>query len=117
MEQFILLENMRFFARHGVFGQERQIGNWFEVSLKIKVDFAQAIETDDVKDTLNYADVYDVIAAEMNISSNLLEHVAGRIMNALREKFPKIEEIELRLSKLHPPVNGEVEKASVILMC
>ena len=115
MEQFITLENMRFFAYHGVFEQERQIGNWYEVSLKIKVNFMQALETDDVKDTINYADMFDIIAGEMHIPSNLLEHVAGRIMHAIQQKFPGIEELEICLSKLHPPVNGEMGKASVLL--
>ena len=115
MEQFIILENMRFYAHHGVFEQERQIGSWYEASLKIKLDFTQALETDDVKDTINYAKVYDIIAEEMRIPSNLLEYVAGRIINAIRQKFPEIEELEISLSKLHPPVNGELDKASVLL--
>jgi len=115
MEQFIILENMRFYAHHGVFEQERQIGSWYEVSLKIKLDFTRALKTDDVKDTINYAKVYDIIAEEMRIPSNLLEYVVGRIINAIRQKFPEIEELEISLSKLHPPVNGELDKASVFL--
>ncbi|MDO4756134.1 MAG: dihydroneopterin aldolase, partial [Parabacteroides sp.] len=52
---------------------------------------------------------------QMEIPSNLIEHVAGRIINALKERFPQLEEVELKLSKLNPPFNGDISCASVIL--
>jgi dihydroneopterin aldolase len=71
--------------------------------------------TDDLDDTLNYAVVYEVVKREMEIPSNLIEHVAGRIMRALKTAFPQITAIDLKLSKLNPPIAGEVASASVIL--
>ena len=116
MEHYILLEEMRFFARHGVCEQERQVGNWFEVNLTISADFSRACYSDNISDTINYAEVYQLISEEMQQPSNLLEHVAGRIMDVLQSRFPTITKIELKLSKLHPPIHGEIEKASVLVI-
>jgi dihydroneopterin aldolase len=107
---------MRFFARHGVFEQERTVGNWFTVSLKIKTDCLKACQTDNLKHTLNYAAVYEIVATEMAQPSHLLEHVAGRIVKTLRNYSKQLTEIDLKLSKLNPPLNGEIEKASVRLV-
>ncbi len=116
MDSFILLENMRFFAQHGVFEQERLVGNLFEVNLKIKVDISRAVETDNVEDTISYADVYDLISKEMMQPSNLLEHLAGRILHVVKKQYSNISGIEIKVSKLNPPLNGQVEKASVVVL-
>ena len=62
------------------------------------------------------AEVYELTKQEMNIPSQLLEHVAGRICRALRHHFPQIEQIEIRVSKLNPPFGGDVHSASVLLI-
>lgn len=115
MESFIELEKVRFFAYHGVMPQERIVGNHFEVNLLVKVDFQAAIEQDDLTNTISYADMYDVVKKEMMIPSDLIEHVAGRIMRALRKTWPAIAGIRLKVSKLNPPIPGDVDRASVIL--
>ncbi|NLX80113.1 MAG: dihydroneopterin aldolase [Proteiniphilum sp.] len=115
MNTYIELNNMSFYAYHGVLPQETITGNKFEVNLKLKYDFTDSFDTDDVRDTISYADVYDIVKREMQIPSKLLEHVAGRIFNSLKEEFEGITIIELRVSKLNPPVNGEVAKADIII--
>ena len=77
MNSYIFLDNVRFFAYHGVGQQEREVGNEFVINLKLKVDIARAAETDDVTHTVSYADVYENVKAEMEIPSKLLEHVCG----------------------------------------
>ena len=79
MTTYISLNKLRFHAFHGVMEQERRVGNDFEVSLTVEYPFEKAMESDDLCDTLNYAELYDVIAAEMRQPSDLLEHLAGRI--------------------------------------
>ncbi len=59
MNSYIFLDNVRFFAYHGVGQQEREVGNEFVINLKLKVDIARAAETDDVTHTVSYADVYE----------------------------------------------------------
>lgn len=115
MNSYILLDNLRFFARHGVGEQETLVGNEFTISLRMKVDIERALLTDDVTDTVSYADVYNAIQAEMAVPSKLLEHVCGRIANRLFRDFPTIESIELKLMKRNPPMGADIEAAGVEL--
>ena len=115
MKTYIELENMKFFAFHGVMEQEKNIGNEYIVSLKIKVDFLGALDSDDLNCTINYAEIYEVIKKEILIPSDLIEPLAGRILKAVYTKWRDIEKINLKLSKLNPPIPGEIEKASVII--
>jgi len=111
----IELKNMMFHARHGVLEQEKKVGNTFAVSLKLYVDLSIAGQSDRLEDTLNYAEVFEIVKKEMAVPSNLLEHVASRIIQAIRQAFPQIVKIQIRLAKLRPPVFGEMEEASVII--
>ncbi len=113
MTGYIFLDNLRFFAHHGVGGQETLIGNEFTVSLRLQVDIRRATETDDVADTVSYADVYAAVKAEMAIPSKLLEHVCGRIVGKLFRDFPQIEKITLKLAKRNPPMGADIEAAGV----
>lgn len=113
MTGYILLENIRFFAYHGVAPQETTVGNEFVVSLRLKTDIARAMESDDVADTVNYAEIHQAVKEEMDIPSKLLEHVAGRIVRRLFNDFPTIESIDLKLSKRNPPMGADIETAGV----
>ena len=113
MTRYILLENIRFFAYHGVAPQETTVGNEFVVSLRLKTDIARAMESDDVADTVNYAEIHQAVKEEMDIPSKLLEHVAGRIVRRLFNDFPTIERIDLKLSKRNPPMGADIETAGV----
>ena len=116
MKSYILLENVEFYAYHGVFEQEKTVGNTFIVNLKIGADVSLAAESDNVADTISYAQVYEVVRREMEIPSKLIEHVAKRIIVRLKKEFPEIETVEIKLSKRNPPVGGQIEYASVILI-
>ena len=76
---YILLKESRCYAYHGVAPQENLIGNEYLIDLKLKVDISKAAQTDEVTDTVNYAEVHQVIENEMAVPSKLLEHVSGRI--------------------------------------
>lgn len=111
----IELKEMKFYAFHGVLPQESIVGNTFVVDLLLTADLAQAIQSDFLEDTINYAEVFEVVKAEMEIPSKLLEHVAGRILSSLKENFPQLQKVHLKLAKLNPPFSGEVHSTSVIL--
>lgn len=111
----ITLHNMRFYAYHGYFDFEKKEGNTFIVSLAMELDTSVAGKSDNLEDTLNYQEVYDVVKKEMEISSNLIEHVAQRVMNSLKNKFPEIIKLEVELSKLNPPLGGKVDSVSIKL--
>lgn len=116
MKSFILLENLTIYANHGVFGQETVVGNVYIINLKIGVNLEKASLTDDLDDTISYADIYEDVKNEMAIPSKLLEHAAKRIIDRLKGKYTQIESIELRLSKRNPPIGAQLDYASVILI-
>ena len=105
----IELEGMEFRANHGCLEREKVIGNDFVVDFRGEVNMASAIESDNLEDAVNYALIYNVVAREMAQPSNLLEHVAGRIVKALEAEFPQFESFSVRVSKKRPPVNGIVQ--------
>jgi 7,8-dihydroneopterin aldolase/epimerase/oxygenase len=109
------IEGMHFYAYHGHFEAERIVGNDFMVDVWLETDCLKAAASDNLEDTLNYQAVYDLIKKEMQVKSHLLEHVAGRILNALFIDFPSIQKAGIKVSKLNPPMGGQIEKASVTL--
>lgn len=111
----IELEAMKFYAYHGVMPQEKTVGNQFVVNLVLTAPLGKAVESDELDDTINYAEVYEVVKHEMEIPSKLIEHAAGRIVHALKVHFPQLTAVELRLSKLNPPFGGDICSASVLL--
>ncbi|HBG58881.1 dihydroneopterin aldolase [Proteiniphilum sp. UBA1028] len=115
MKTTIELSNMRFYAYHGVLPQETVIGSEYIVNLTLEANIATACITDNVNNTINYADVFDLVKTEMKISSQLLEHVAGRIFSKLEENYPQLSAITVSVAKMHPPVDGEMEKAAIVL--
>lgn len=109
MTSKISLNAMRFYAYHGVLPQEKKVGNWFSVDLELSVDLSRAALSDQLQDTLNYAEVYAAVEEEMAIPSELLEHAAGRILRRIRGQFPQVEGIMVRLTKEYPPSKGKWE--------
>ena len=110
---YILLENLRFHSYHGVLPQERKTGNDYVVNLRFRYDVTDALTSDDVNDTLNYAEVFKVVSQEMDVPSALIERVAGRMGSRLFRTFPAIESIDLKIIKVNPPMGACCDGAGV----
>ena len=111
----ILLEGMKFYAEHGYYTEEQKIGGEFSVDLTLETEFNDAAKDDDISGTVNYEEVYAVVKEEMATPVQLLEHAADKIVNRLIHEFKQITYVKIKLSKLNPPISGEVEKVSVII--
>lgn len=111
----IELEGMEFKAYHGCLEQEKVRGNFFTVDFRGELDLTAAAKSDNLDDTLNYADIYDIIADEMSIPSELLENVAGRIVEEIEKRFPQLQSFSIRVSKKKPPVEGVAQWSRVTL--
>jgi dihydroneopterin aldolase len=109
----ILLQNMEFFAYHGVYPDEQKNGNLFSVDLEFDADLEHAAKTDNLDDTLDYEQIYNLVQQEINITSNLLENIAGRICDAVKTSYPEISFLKVRVTKHNPPLSGKVQKVSV----
>lgn len=111
----IELCGMTFIARHGCFEYERLDGNCFKVDFACDWDTSRAEISDNLEDTLDYGRVYSIVAREMYEPARLLEHVAGRIADALQKEISGLEHFELSVSKKNPPMGGECEWAKVTI--
>jgi len=111
----IEIEGMHFYAFHGHFESEQKIGNEFTVDLNIETDLIPASVSDNLNDALNYQTAYEIVKTEMSIPSHLLENVAKRILDNLYLNFETLKKAEVKISKLNPPMGGQIEKVSVIL--
>lgn len=113
MEGTIEINGLRLFARHGVYEDERLNGNTFEISIHLKYPIAEAMESDCLEQTLNYAEAVEIIRLEMEKPSQLLEHVVGRIKSALLASYPDIYGGMIHLTKLNPPIPAEMQGVAV----
>ena len=111
----IELDTMRFWAHHGCLESERNDGNLFLVDFRGELDLRVAAESDRLEDTVNYGKIYGLVKTEMDIPSDLLEHVAGRIIRSIAGKFPQFTGFSIRISKRRPPVGGAVQWSRVTL--
>ena len=109
----IKLHNMEFYAFHGCCREEQLIGNNFQMDITIDVDMEIASDSDNLCDALNYAEVYNMVKAEMDVRSYLLEHVSSRILDRLFEHFPQLNYAEVSVAKLNPPVGGKMHSVTV----
>lgn len=109
----IIFENLKIFAYHGVLPEEKILGTYFILNLEIQADLQRAAETDALEDTINYAEINEILHAEMAVPSQLLEHVIGRIMKVIKERFPQITSLKVKLTKTSPPMKGEIAGISV----
>ncbi|MFH6984803.1 dihydroneopterin aldolase [Marinoscillum sp. 108] len=111
----VSLEGMEFYARHGYYEEERKIGNKYSVDVQLEVDFAEAASEDKLEGTVNYEKVYEVVAEVMSIDAMLLEHLAGKMIRKLKEAFPKVSKVQVKVSKYNPPIKGLCHRAMVTL--
>lgn len=112
---YIHLKGLKLYAFHGVLPQENRVGAEYTVNLRLKTDFSRAAQTDSLEGTVNYAEVFEAVKQEMQISSQLLEHVAYRIANRLLHDFPAIEEVDVELYKQNPPMGADCEQVGISL--
>jgi dihydroneopterin aldolase len=110
----IILDGMEFFSYHGCFEEEQLIGTKFTVDLKVEADTGSAETSDRLHETVDYSTIYRIVKQEMETRSYLLEHVAGRILGSLLKAFPRLLSIEIRISKLNPPVGGKMHQVSYV---
>lgn len=115
MKTTIHLEDIKFYAFHGVMPQEKTVGNQFSVTVRLEADLEESTITDQLDQTISYAEVYALVAAQMAIPSELIEHVAGRIFRSIKRCFPAVCRLEVRLYKYNPPGCGETLRAGVVL--
>ena len=109
----VALEGLEFHAFHGVYPHERESGNFFEVDVSVETDFTVAAENDDLSGTVNYEILFRIVKEEMDQPSRLLETVAEKIVLHILATLPAVSQVDLKISKLNPPIGGKCLRSSV----
>jgi dihydroneopterin aldolase len=111
----IYLENIRTYSHHGCMKEETVVGSEYRVDLWVDADLTVASSSDDLNDTPDYVVLHQIVVKEMKIPSRLLEHVAQRIIERIRYTVKDLDHIRVRVSKINPPIGGDVQSVSVLL--
>ncbi len=109
----VSLKDMHFYAYHGVYEEERLIGNNYWIDVEIETNFGKAGMSDELVDTINYETVYLICKHEMKRPRRLLEAVGNAIIASLKFQFPSIQEVRLIIRKQNPPLGGKVGFATI----
>lgn len=109
----IKVENIRIFANHGCLSEETKIGSDYRVDLIIKTNLQTSAKTDALHDTVDYVFLNRIVREEMKKPSYLLETVAKRILERILNENKKIEKATVSVSKLNPPIGGDVEMVTI----
>ncbi len=112
----ISLEGLEIFAYHGVHDFEKEQGNSFIVDVEVEVEVPQAEEADELSGTIDYEEIFNLVAAQMAIRSKLLEHVAARICDAILNNWPQIKEVKTRIGKMNPPIGAVCKMSGVTVV-
>lgn len=111
----IILENIRIYSNHGCLDEEALIGSDYSVDLEIEADLGLSALTDSLKDTVDYVWLNKIVKEEVSVRSKLLESVAKRVLDRIGVEFSKVSYAKVKLSKMNPPIGGNVEKVSIVL--
>lgn len=111
----LVLKGLKFHGLHGVYDQEKIIGNAFEVDLEFSLSLQKAGETDDLTQTIDYAKAYSVASEVLqNTSVNLIETLALNIGNQLYSAF-EIKSLKVKVRKMNPPMDSETDYSEVTM--
>lgn len=109
----VLLYGLRFYGYHGVWPEEKKLGQWFEVDLEMWGDFARASATDNLEDALDYSKVYQLVKKIMEGPAvNLLEKLASQIAKTLLET-DSLQKVLVRVKKPGAPLGGPIAFAGI----
>ena len=109
----IYLKGMQFYAYHGCFEEEQQIGTHFTVDVTLTYDAGKAVASDDVEEAVNYQRVYKTIQRVMKVPRHLVETVADHIIRNIKHDFPQVQAVMVKVCKLNPPLDGKTEYVAV----
>lgn len=111
----IEVNGIKCYAHHGCLPEETAIGGHYIVDVKMHTDFTVAALKDDLTQTINYVQVNKIVVEEMAVPSKLIEHVGQRIVNRLKEEIQTIETLYVKIIKISPPINGDVDNVAIII--
>ena len=111
----IKVTNIKIFTNHGCLEEEAKIGSEYRVDIEVKGNLTLSAETDELSDTIDYVHLNKIAKEEMNKRSKLLEQVAQRMLDRIFDEIPLVDEAEISVSKINPPIGGNVGEVTIVL--
>ena len=109
----IKILNLKLPAKHGVYDFEKVNEGIFEIDIHMHLDLKNAMESDDIKDSVDYSKVVELVKKIFfENDCNLIEYVAGRICEGILEKYP-IQKVVIKIRKPHAPINADLDTVEV----
>ncbi len=108
------LDDLVFHAYHGVHDGESAVGNSFQVNLKVTYDEGN-IPLNDLKNVVNYEELYAIVKKRMAVSTPLLEELAESIIRKIRHEYGSVQEVIVTILKLNAPIEGIHGKVGITL--
>ncbi|MBP6090668.1 MAG: dihydroneopterin aldolase [Crocinitomicaceae bacterium] len=115
MKHTIEVNGIKTYAFHGCLEEEAKIGGNYLVDVMLNTDFSIAAMNDDLTQTIDYVDINKIVYEEMAIRSKLIEHVGQRILKRIKEEIKGIVFIKIKVTKICPPINGDVDNVAIII--
>ncbi|MGT2785252.1 dihydroneopterin aldolase [Streptococcus merionis] len=112
----IFLTDCRFYGYHGAFAEEQTLGQIFVVDCELSLDLTRVSQSDALADTVHYGHVFDTIKAQVeNNKYQLIERLAGAIIEDLLAQYPTVQAIKITIKKENPPIAGHYAHVGVTL--
>ena len=108
----ITVEGIRVFAYHGHLPEEAILGGQFIINVWVNVDTAEVEKKDNLKHTVDYVRIIEIVKEQMKTRSNMIEHSAKRISDAIL-CLKKVQKVKVEVEKIQPPINATFDKISV----
>ena len=115
MKHTIEDNGIKLYACHGCLPEEGKIGGNYLVDVSLQTDFTEAAITDELIKTVDYVDINKIVKEEMAIRSKLIEHVGQRIFNRIKKEVQNVDKLKIKVVKICPPINGDVENVAIII--
>ncbi|NUM51953.1 MAG: dihydroneopterin aldolase [Flavobacteriales bacterium] len=109
----VCVNGLEIFAFHGISEEEKKTGTTFLLDIVIECNFTKAAYEDNLNYTIDYSKVCSIAEEQMKITSNLVEHVAQRIVNAIYLSFSGIKKVKIKIQKKNPPLNFKLLSVGV----
>jgi len=107
------VHGIRLYSNHGCMQEEAIIGSHYEVNISVWANLSVSVQTDELIDTVDYVDLYEITKSEMGKRAKLLEVVCQRIMDRIMDEHPAVQKASVNVAKLSPPINGDVERVAL----
>lgn len=115
MKHTIEVNGIKIYAYHGCLPEEEKIGGHYSVDVMLNTNFSEAAAKDDLFKTIDYVAVNKIVVEEMAVRSKLIESVGQRIINRLKSEIQNIEGVKVKVTKISPPINGDVDNVAIII--